>query len=198
MVGGSLRHLRSLRMLRYDGGRINTLLDESENERMHLLTFLEIAGRKGPFFRAAVVVAQGVMWNFFFLLYLASPNTGELGGESEIVTSPREMDDCAVIHKYHCAFLRRMGERARGRKASPFSLSSHSLFFLDLDLFKKKKKKKKHTPSSASSRRRPSRPTPTPSPRSTPGASGPSTGPSSPRPSRSPTGTCRRRRRCAT
>ena len=144
MVGGSLRHLRSLRMLRYDGGRINTLLDESENERMHLLTFLEIAGRKGPFFRAAVVVAQGVMWNFFFLLYLASPNTGELGGESEIVTSPREMDDCAVIHKYHCAFLRRMGERARGRKASPFSLSSHFFFSTSTSSKKKKKKKKAH------------------------------------------------------
>ena len=78
MVGGSLRHLRSLRMLRYDGGRINTLLDESENERMHLMTFLELGEKKGPLFRAAVVVAQGVMWNFFVLLYLASPNTGEL------------------------------------------------------------------------------------------------------------------------
>ena len=77
MVGGSLRHLRSLRMLRYDGGRINTLLDESENERMHLMTFLELGEKKGPLFRAAVVVAQGVMWNFFFLLYLASPNTGK-------------------------------------------------------------------------------------------------------------------------
>ena len=75
MVGGSLRHLRSLRMLRYDGGRINTLLDESENERMHLMTFLELGERKGPLFRAAVVAAQGIMWNLFFLLYLASPNT---------------------------------------------------------------------------------------------------------------------------
>ena len=75
MVGGALRHLRSLRLMRYDGGRINTLLDESENERMHLLTCLELAGKKGPLFRAAVVAAQGIMWNFFFLLYLASPNT---------------------------------------------------------------------------------------------------------------------------
>jgi len=42
------------------------------------MTFLELGEKKGPLFRAAVVVAQGVMWNFFFLLYLASPNTGEL------------------------------------------------------------------------------------------------------------------------
>lgn len=67
-------------MLRYDGGRINTLLDESENERMHLLTFLELGEKKGPLFRGAVLVAQGVMWNFFFALYIASPNTGAFAG----------------------------------------------------------------------------------------------------------------------
>lgn len=37
MVGGTLRHLRSLRLLRRDGGWIHTLLEEAENERMHLL-----------------------------------------------------------------------------------------------------------------------------------------------------------------
>ena len=46
-----------------------------KNQQQHLMTFLELGEKKGPLFRAAVVVAQGVMWNFFFLLYLASPNT---------------------------------------------------------------------------------------------------------------------------
>ncbi|KAL7421901.1 inducible alternative oxidase 2 [Cryptotrichosporon argae] len=36
MVGGMLRHLRSLRLLRRDAGWIRTLLSEAENERMHI------------------------------------------------------------------------------------------------------------------------------------------------------------------
>lgn len=41
MVGGMLRHLRSLGSLQQDGGWIHHLLEEAENERMHLFTFLE-------------------------------------------------------------------------------------------------------------------------------------------------------------
>ena len=42
MVGAMLRHLRSLRTMRRDNGWINTLLEEAENERMHLLTFMQM------------------------------------------------------------------------------------------------------------------------------------------------------------
>ena len=58
MVGAMLRHLRSLRSFKRDHGWIHTLLEEAENERMHLLTFLAL---KEPnfFFRAAVLGAQG-------------------------------------------------------------------------------------------------------------------------------------------
>jgi len=57
MVGGMLRHLRSLRIMVADKGWIATLLEEAENERMHLLTFLEL--RKPDWkFRAAVLLAQ--------------------------------------------------------------------------------------------------------------------------------------------
>ena len=42
MVGGMLRHLHSLRTMRRDHGWIRTLLAEAENERMHLLTFMEL------------------------------------------------------------------------------------------------------------------------------------------------------------
>lgn len=73
-VGGALRHLQSLRLMRPDGGRINTLLEESENERMHLLTFLELR-RPGRLFRAAVTVAQGVAWNAYFAAFLLSPRS---------------------------------------------------------------------------------------------------------------------------
>ena len=74
MVGGAIRHLQSLRLMRYDGGWIADLLAESENERMHLCTFMELR-KPGPLFRAAVLMAQGVFWNVYFLTYLASPKT---------------------------------------------------------------------------------------------------------------------------
>ena len=43
MVAGVVHHLRSLRNMKDDNGMIKELLDEAENERMHLMTFIEIA-----------------------------------------------------------------------------------------------------------------------------------------------------------
>ena len=43
MVAGVVHHLRSLRKMKDDDGMIKELLDEAENERMHLMTFIEIA-----------------------------------------------------------------------------------------------------------------------------------------------------------
>jgi ubiquinol oxidase len=74
MVGGTLQHLRSLRLMEGDRGWIHTLLEEAENERMHLMTFMHIA-RPSAFERLLVLVAQGVFYNCFFLLYLISPKT---------------------------------------------------------------------------------------------------------------------------
>lgn len=72
MVAGMLRHMESLRRMKRDNGWIHTLLEEAENERMHLLTFMEIR-QGGPLFRLAVLGAQGVFFNLFFLSYLLSP-----------------------------------------------------------------------------------------------------------------------------
>ena len=47
MVGGALQHLRALRRMEDDHGWIRTLLDEAENERMHLMTFILIAKPSG-------------------------------------------------------------------------------------------------------------------------------------------------------
>lgn len=74
MVGGSLQHLRALRRMRSDHGWIRTLLDEAENERMHLMTFIHIA-RPTPLERLLVLLVQGIFYNFFFLLYLIAPGT---------------------------------------------------------------------------------------------------------------------------
>lgn len=74
MVGGALQHLRALRKLKGDDGWIRTLLDEAENERMHLMTFIEVA-RPSRLERGLIVLAQGVFYNLFFLLYLCSSKT---------------------------------------------------------------------------------------------------------------------------
>jgi ubiquinol oxidase len=42
MVGGMMLHLKSLRRFEESGGWIRTLLDEAENERMHLMTLIQV------------------------------------------------------------------------------------------------------------------------------------------------------------
>lgn len=74
MVGGMLTHLRCLRRMEEDRGWIKTLLDEAENERMHLMTFIEIA-KPNWFERLLVLIVQGGFFNGFFLLYLLAPKT---------------------------------------------------------------------------------------------------------------------------
>ena len=67
-----VRHLHSLRRMQRDHGWIHTLLEEAENERMHLMTFLQLKN-PGPIFRFGVVCTQYVFTAGFFLAYLASP-----------------------------------------------------------------------------------------------------------------------------
>lgn len=74
MVGAALIHLRCLRWMRDDEGWIRTLMDEAENERMHLMTFIEIA-RPNWLERALVLVAQALFFTLFLLLYVASSRT---------------------------------------------------------------------------------------------------------------------------
>lgn len=74
MVAGSLQHLRALRRMESDHGWIRTLLDEAENERMHLMTFIHIA-RPTRFERILILIAQGGFYNLFFLLYVISSRT---------------------------------------------------------------------------------------------------------------------------
>ncbi len=74
MVGGALQHLRALRRMESDRGWIRTLLDEAENERMHLMTFIHVA-QPTPLERLIILLAQGIFFNGFFLLYLVSSKT---------------------------------------------------------------------------------------------------------------------------
>jgi ubiquinol oxidase len=74
MVGGMLLHLKSLRRMEDDHGWIHTLLDEAENERMHLMTFVEIA-KPTWLERALVIIAQGVFYLTYLIIYLISSKT---------------------------------------------------------------------------------------------------------------------------
>ena len=72
MVGGALTHLRCLRRFEEDRGWIKTLLDEAENERAHLMTFMHIA-KPSWFERMLVIIAQGIFFNAFFFAYMFWP-----------------------------------------------------------------------------------------------------------------------------
>ncbi len=75
MVAGMWTHLTSLRKM--EGGygpKIRTLLAEAENERMHLMTFIEIS-RPNTFERLLVLLAQAIFWNLFFVIYVFFPKT---------------------------------------------------------------------------------------------------------------------------
>jgi ubiquinol oxidase len=75
MVAGMWQHLRSLRKMQPDDrGWIKTLLDEAENERMHLMIFVEIA-KPNWFERLLILFAQFVFWHFYFVLYVLFPKT---------------------------------------------------------------------------------------------------------------------------
>ena len=74
MVGATAVHLSSLRSMKDDEGWIRTLLEEAENERMHLMTFIEIA-KPTAFERMVILLVQWVFYVGFFLIYLVSGRT---------------------------------------------------------------------------------------------------------------------------
>lgn len=96
MVAAVLRHLHSMRRMKRDNGWIETLLEESYNERMHLLIFLKMC-EPGLFMRIMVLGAQGVFFNAMFISYLISPKichrfVGYLEEEA-VLTYTREIED---------------------------------------------------------------------------------------------------------
>ncbi len=74
MVGGLLQHLSCLRHIRDDRGFIRELLDEAENERMHLMTFVEVT-KPTLFERILIMITQMIFYNLYFWVYLFSPKT---------------------------------------------------------------------------------------------------------------------------
>lgn len=74
MVGAMATHLQCLRRMVNDDGWIRTLMEEAENERMHLMTFVEVA-RPTALERFFILVAQWAFYIGYFVLYLVSRRT---------------------------------------------------------------------------------------------------------------------------
>lgn len=74
MVAGAGLHLRSLRRMEDDRGWIKELLDEADNERMHLMTFVELA-KPNMFERLIILIAQLIFVVFYAFLYFFFPKT---------------------------------------------------------------------------------------------------------------------------
>ena len=74
MVAGMLIHFKSLRKMEDDKGWIKTLLEEAENERMHLMTFIHIA-KPTWIERIIILIAQFIFIITYGLIYLVSQRT---------------------------------------------------------------------------------------------------------------------------
>ncbi|KAL3895672.1 MAG: hypothetical protein SGARI_007384 [Bacillariaceae sp.] len=72
MVAAVIRHFRSLRQMKSDGGMLQMFLEEANNERMHLLTFVRMKD-PGYLFRGAVIGGQFGFGAAFTLAYMISP-----------------------------------------------------------------------------------------------------------------------------
>jgi ubiquinol oxidase len=72
MVGGLLQHLKALRHIRDDQGWIRELLEEADNERMHLMTFIQVA-QPSRLERWVIMLGQAIFYNAYFWLYLFAP-----------------------------------------------------------------------------------------------------------------------------
>lgn len=74
MVAATLLHLKCLRRMIDDRGWVRTFMDEAENQRAHLMSFVAIQ-RPGWFERLVILLSQGFFYNAYFLLHLVSAYT---------------------------------------------------------------------------------------------------------------------------
>ena len=74
MVAGMLIHFKSLRKMEDDRGWIKLLLDEAENERMHLMTFIHIA-KPNWIERFIILISQAIFIVTYSLIYIISQRT---------------------------------------------------------------------------------------------------------------------------
>lgn len=107
MIGGAIRHFRSLRKMDRDYGWIHSLLEEGENERMHLMICMSIYNPH-PLVRAVVLAAQCGILPFYTIGYAISPKfchsfVGYLEEEAvKTYTQMLELMDAGKLPKWDC------------------------------------------------------------------------------------------------
>jgi ubiquinol oxidase len=110
MVAAMLLHLKCLRSMRDDCGWVRTFMDEAENQRVHLMSFIALA-RPRIWERVLIGIAQAAFYNAYFLLYLISARTAHrLAGY---------FAEQAV--RGYSEYLIRLETQDRGRAAAPES-----------------------------------------------------------------------------
>lgn len=107
MVGGAIRHFRSLRRCERDYGWIHSLLEEAENERMHLMIVMSIY-KPHPIVRAIVMAGQAFLLPFYTIAYTLSPKfahsfVGYLEEEAvKTYTQMLELMDADKLPEWEC------------------------------------------------------------------------------------------------
>ena len=75
IVAGVWLHMKSLRKMEAGlGPKIREMMSEAENERMHLMIFIDIA-KPTWLERWLVLIAQGIFLVFYFFLFVLFPKT---------------------------------------------------------------------------------------------------------------------------
>ncbi|ULN64407.1 alternative oxidase [Vibrio gigantis] len=74
MVAGVFNHLKALRRMKDDGGWIKELLEEADNERMHLMIFLTVT-KPSIIERILVMLLQFIFLLIYGVIYLVSSKT---------------------------------------------------------------------------------------------------------------------------
>ena len=113
MVGATLTHLRCLRRMCDDKGWIRTLMEEAENERMHLMTFIEVA--KPTMFERLVILA--VQWGVLSRLLHLVPAERKDGTPGGGIFRGRGSDQLHAVSRR--AGRRPLSERAGARDSVP-------------------------------------------------------------------------------
>jgi hypothetical protein len=71
-IAAIVRHFKSLRRMERDGGLLHLFLEEANNERMHLLSFIKMRD-PGMIFRGSVIFSQFGFGSAFLASYAISP-----------------------------------------------------------------------------------------------------------------------------
>jgi ubiquinol oxidase len=74
MVAATLLHLKCLRRMLDDHGWVRTFMDEAENQRVHLMSFIALA-KPRVWERVLIAITQAAFYNAYFVLYLISART---------------------------------------------------------------------------------------------------------------------------